>query len=109
MTLPPFATRLEKLRALREQLDREIADEEAKRARVDRARLADFKADDRLRAQREAAERRDDDTRRRRRFGTPAMVRDWARQQGYEVGDRGRISDDIWDAFERSQPPALLA
>ncbi|MBI3688093.1 MAG: AAA family ATPase [Actinobacteria bacterium] len=33
----------------------------------------------------------------------PSQVRAWARERGYEVGDRGRIPAQIIDAYERSQ------
>jgi hypothetical protein len=33
---------------------------------------------------------------------TTAQVRDWARTNGYEVSDRGRISADVRAAYERA-------
>lgn len=30
-------------------------------------------------------------------------IRDWARNQGYEVSERGRISQEILEAFEAAQ------
>lgn len=35
-----------------------------------------------------------------------AAIRDWARQQGFEVSERGRIPEAIQDAFEKSHTPA---
>ena len=32
---------------------------------------------------------------------SPAQVRAWAREQGYAVSDRGRVSREILDAFAR--------
>lgn len=33
------------------------------------------------------------------------IVREWAIGQGLEVGERGRISDDVWEAFRKAHPP----
>ena len=34
---------------------------------------------------------------------TPAEVREWARENGYEIGERGRISSEIAMAFNKAQ------
>jgi len=32
--------------------------------------------------------------------GKSQEIRDWARANGYDVSDRGRISQAVWDAFD---------
>lgn len=34
--------------------------------------------------------------------GQLAEVRAWGQANGYKVGDRGRISQDVWDAFNKA-------
>lgn len=34
-------------------------------------------------------------------FATPADVREWAAEQGYEVGDRGRLRSDVIAEYNR--------
>ena len=35
---------------------------------------------------------------------TAAEVREWARQRGYEVGERGRLATELVEAFNRRHP-----
>jgi DNA polymerase III subunit epsilon len=35
----------------------------------------------------------------------PALVRQWARTNGYEVGDRGRLPREILDAYNSTDQP----
>jgi hypothetical protein len=35
----------------------------------------------------------------------PAKVREWAKANGFEVGDRGRIKADILEAYDKAQMP----
>jgi len=39
---------------------------------------------------------------RRSSAGELASIREWARAQGYSVSDRGRISANVMDAFEKA-------
>ena len=41
-------------------------------------------------------------TGRRSPAGELASIREWARAQGYSVSDRGRISANVMDAFEKA-------
>jgi len=34
---------------------------------------------------------------------SPSVVRAWARENGYDVGVRGRLSADLWDAYSAAQ------
>jgi hypothetical protein len=34
---------------------------------------------------------------------TASAIREWARQQGYEVSDRGRINTDVAEAYAKAQ------
>lgn len=36
------------------------------------------------------------------RTATPAEVRQWAQDQGYEIGERGRISSEIAEAYNKA-------
>jgi hypothetical protein len=51
-------------------------------------------------ARRTSGQRSRRSTRRNAAGPTTAQVRDWARSQGYDVSDRGRISAEIRAAYE---------
>lgn len=63
------------------------------------ARLNDALAPFIEKARRASGATRRSGTRRAASSGDTAVVRDWARGQGYEVSDRGRLPQEIRDAY----------
>lgn len=91
--------RLRKLRSLRAEIDREIASEEARLARIDQARQTAFPV-------RRSIKRRPTAKPLPVEASTAptAVIRAWALANGVPVGDRGRISTDLRIAYARANP-----
>lgn len=112
MTLAPFATHLDKLKDLRDRIDKEIRDEEERQARITKARKATFRAQTTAarRQMRSAARQQALDERAALLATAPAAtVRAWARENGIEVGIRGKVRVEVYEAYgqamaEREQP-----
>lgn len=92
--LPAFAPRLDKLYELRRRLDAEIADEEKRVARVDRAARE-------LQRDRQRQQRREERERWVAERPPANVVRAWALENGIGVGLRGRVSDEVYELYER--------
>lgn len=80
--------RLTQLKALHARIGQEIADLEAAATR--RGQL-----------ERPVKPKR---SRRSRGFGTPGAIREWAVNQGLAIGERGRVSTTIREAYLAAHP-----